>query len=804
MAAASRPRSAGLVAAFIAALVAVPGNSAGAVADAGTATLVPVARVGPWPGVSGLVGFGDRLWFVNSVKHADHNSADVYSYDPRGGGVRYERHLFSQDAGRPAVHDGLLYWPFEDARFSVGRGEFMLTDGHAWQWRDFAARQRVLHLHALLSHDGVLYAGTGGFVATLHRAEDAGVIWRQLYEHRNAPDSFSRVISLTALEGVVYAGLSASNEPGIKLFRLRNDALEAVPGWPPGESADALTAYGGRLYALHHDGTESRVWRTDGTMSEPVRSLGQARVRALAAGSDALWAIAATARGGTLWRSPDGNDWIVAQHFDGDEPVDIAVYAGRVYVGMLGADGRGVLYGPQSPAPAERALPPRDVPAASPLAPGDLGQLVAQLDHALADYPGFVARGGRLTDLLAPIAALRSDAAADALAQRIGSVPRGPAQAGFAGGRVAAGEQADWQILWALARSGRGRVPPELLGVPWRSAARRGEKYADPAPAAAWVVAELGQRDAATLAALIERLGRVGDPPWLAGDLIGALTAVTGCRFAYDVAAWRTWLAAGGTACAATSPVAAMDRAATELIAIPGGTFTMGDTAGEPDEQPREVVVRPFRLMRHEVTNSEFAAFVAATRHVTDPERSGAGYVWTDQWRAVRGADWRHPQGPGSSIAGLDKHPVVQISARDAAAYCAWRGLRLPTEAEWEYAARGTDGHRYPWGDEPPRQRDPRRANFGTERCCAPDASDGYTRTAPVGSFPAGAAPLGMQDMAGNVWEWTSGEYARGSGEVALRGGGWGNNPYCLRASYRHGNPPDIGLDMVDVRCAGD
>jgi formylglycine-generating enzyme required for sulfatase activity len=240
------------------------------------------------------------------------------------------------------------------------------------------------------------------------------------------------------------------------------------------------------------------------------------------------------------------------------------------------------------------------------------------------------------------------------------------------------------------------------------------------------------------------------------------------------------------------------------LVDILGGSFVMGDAGGEADEAPRTVKVAAFRLMRTEVTNARFAAFVAATGHRTDPERSGRGYVWTDRWRRVAGSDWRHPFGPESDIAGKAEHPVVQVSANDAAAFCAWAGLRLPSEEEWEYAARGSDGRRYPWGDEPPEADGFRWANFGTVACCAPDAADGYLRTAPVGRFPGGASPFGPMDMAGNVWEWTASAFPGRPGEVALRGGGWGNNPYCLRASYRHGNPPDIGLDMVGFRCAGD
>lgn len=239
------------------------------------------------------------------------------------------------------------------------------------------------------------------------------------------------------------------------------------------------------------------------------------------------------------------------------------------------------------------------------------------------------------------------------------------------------------------------------------------------------------------------------------------------------------------------------------LVDIPGGRFEMGDPGGEPDEAPRPVQVAPFRIMRHEVTNRQFAVFVQATGHVTDPERRGFGFVWDGRWHRVAGAQWRHPFGPESDIAGKANHPVVQVSARDAAAFCAWSGLRLPSEEEWEFAARGQDGRRYPWGNSPPQDGKGSKANFGTVACCAASAADGYLSTAPVASFPKGASPFGVMDMAGNVWEWTASLFPGHPDQVALRGGGWGNDPYCLRVSYRHGNPPDIGLDMVGFRCAG-
>ncbi len=247
----------------------------------------------------------------------------------------------------------------------------------------------------------------------------------------------------------------------------------------------------------------------------------------------------------------------------------------------------------------------------------------------------------------------------------------------------------------------------------------------------------------------------------------------------------------------------AAEGPALDLVAIPGGAFVMGDAEGEPDEAPKTVRVAPFRILRHEVTNAEFATFVLATGWATDVEAAGVGYLWSGRWGLAAGADWRHPDGRKSTIDDKASHPVVQVSARDAAAFCAWAGLRLPSEAEWEFAARGADGRRYPWGNEVPEQGPDTRANFGTVACCAPDASDGYHHTAPVGRYPSGASPFGLLDMAGNVWEWTASRFPGRPQQVVLRGGGWGNDPYCLRVSYRHGNPPDIGLDMVGFRCAG-
>ena len=236
-----------------------------------------------------------------------------------------------------------------------------------------------------------------------------------------------------------------------------------------------------------------------------------------------------------------------------------------------------------------------------------------------------------------------------------------------------------------------------------------------------------------------------------------------------------------------TDPTAAPKTAPHPAMAwIPDGSFLMGSDRHYPEEAPvHKVAVRGFWIDTHTVTNAEFKRFVDATGHVTlaerparaedypgaDPEllapssvvfQKTAGPVdmgnphnW---WTYQRGADWRHPRGPGSSLQGLWKHPVVHVAFEDAEAYAAWAGKSLPTEAEWEFAARGgLEGAEYCWGDEF-KVRGRSMANTWQGQFPWQNLlEDGYEWTAPVGSFAPNG--YGLYDMAGNVWEWTTDWY---------------------------------------------
>ena len=310
--------------------------------------------------------------------------------------------------------------------------------------------------------------------------------------------------------------------------------------------------------------------------------------------------------------------------------------------------------------------------------------------------------------------------------------------------------------------------------------------------------------------------------------------------------------------CQSYAGLPASDGPHAGMVWIEGGSFTMGADDQHPEERAaHQVTVDGFWIDRHEVTNAQFARFVEATGYRTLAERGldpkdypgmppellvpGSMVFFVPEridnmadvrqwWRYVPGADWRHPEGPGSSIAAREDHPVVHVAVEDAMAYAKWAGKRLPSEAEWEYAARGgLDGAAYTWGD----SYDPVegwKANSWQGSFPQQDEGlDGHHGTAPVGCFEPN--DYGLFDMAGNVWEWTADWYLPGhAAETAdnpagpgltqaaaaapdgvprrvIKGGSWLCAPnFCARyrPSARQPMDADLGASHIGFRTVSD
>ncbi|MGL5929292.1 MAG: formylglycine-generating enzyme family protein [Dermatophilaceae bacterium] len=276
------------------------------------------------------------------------------------------------------------------------------------------------------------------------------------------------------------------------------------------------------------------------------------------------------------------------------------------------------------------------------------------------------------------------------------------------------------------------------------------------------------------------------------------------------------------------------------MVLVPSGTFLMGSDSpqgnrGDGETPVRQVSLDAFEIGRFPVTNAEFARFADSTGYVSGAERFGWSFVFArflpadlrrgaerppqaPWWCRVDGADWRHPEGPHSDVAGRAVHPVVRVDHADACAFAEWAGMRLPTEAEWERAARGgLEQATYPWGDEllPGGEH---RCNIWQGRFPVSNTEDdGYLGTSPVGTYPPNG--FGLHDVAGNVWEWCADRWgtdhpsggghdprgpAAGSSYV-MRGGSYlCHDSYCnrYRVAARTHNDPQSAAGNLGFRVA--
>ena len=246
------------------------------------------------------------------------------------------------------------------------------------------------------------------------------------------------------------------------------------------------------------------------------------------------------------------------------------------------------------------------------------------------------------------------------------------------------------------------------------------------------------------------------------------------------------------------------------MVTIPAGEFWMGSTPEEREygygldetlhgstaarrhrwfevETRHRVDLPAYRIDRNLVTNADYARFVADAGHRAPfvSESVWRGYRLVHGYARVLKFLWRD----GSPPMGRDQHPVVLVSHADAVAYCVWRGARLPSEAEWEKAARGIDGRYFPWGDA-----------FDAGRLNSEDG--GPFDTVPVGQYPNGQSPYGVLDMAGQVFEWTATLFRKEPPRYVVKGGSWDDFPGVTRSAARHGRPPALKHILVGFRCA--
>ena len=297
-----------------------------------------------------------------------------------------------------------------------------------------------------------------------------------------------------------------------------------------------------------------------------------------------------------------------------------------------------------------------------------------------------------------------------------------------------------------------------------------------------------------------------------------------------------------------TPPATDEDERTNRMVHLDGGTFTMGTDAdigfaADGEGPTRDVTLDPFYIDRFAVTNAEFLRFVRDTDYTTDAERFGWSFVFRDfvasededqvleevsdaiWWVAVEAANWLRPDGPSSSVGDKErlKHPVAHISWNDAQAYAKWAGKRLPTEAEWEYAARGgLEEKRYPWGNQLHPDGDHRCNIWQGEFPSHNTGNDGYYGTAPVSEFPPNE--YGLYNVSGNVWEWcadwfsadyhTTDSYSRTNptgppdgAERVMRGGSYlCHHSWCnrYRVAARSKNTPDSSTGNIGFRCVVD
>ncbi len=498
-----------------------------------------------WPGVSQLIAYRDRIWLVNSDPFKDNNSADVYSYSIEGKTLRYERSLFSQDVGAPVVYNGLLHWPFEDPRRSAGSGEYAVTDGTHWQW-DVMRSGSVMHVHAMNVCDGDLVAATGHGQGQLHRLEETDS-WELQYDYPAAESSFSRIVSVMQLGDDCIVGASASGKNEAKMFALSGDKRSPLAGWPNSDRVDNLTRHRQSLFAFADTGRARQLIRYDGVKSHEVALPENHRPRAMHSDGLNLWLVthnrSSESKAGGLWMYSANHRFVLQRQFS-QIPISLTSLDGHVAIGTYANSGGELLLfdvGAWRTTDEVDAALLHAKPSSRDLDSALVDSLFSELQKIVMNPQSTDNYARLLRRNLGRHPELKTPEFGAALTRALTLSIEGEPSTMFTGQSIRRQDLIRWFLITTLAMNGNGRIDPEWINAKTELLVPDSAKVFDPSVASIVATGWLEQSDSETLGALITRLNRTDDPLWLKADVVGALTALTDQRFAYDVNAWNRW-----------------------------------------------------------------------------------------------------------------------------------------------------------------------------------------------------------------------------------------------------------------------
>lgn len=516
--------------------------------DPVSASLQQIAKLPQWPGVSQLIAYQDRIWFVNSEPYEDTNVADIYSHVPGTTSLDYERSLFSQDAGNPVVYKGLLFWPFEDPRSSAGSGEYAVTDGTDWAWRIMQSGS-VMHVHAMGVCDDHLVALTGSWNGQLHRL-DANDIWQLQFEYPAGAAPFSRLVSFDQFNGHCLVGASANGQNEPKLLRFEGNTHIPVSSWPASDRVEEITVHKTSLFAFADSATGRELLHFDGEKTKVIKHPDGHRPRGLHSDGETLWLITGKSQekndAGGLWTVDDNGDITRVAAFS-DTPIDLTGYQNQLFIGTYSGEGGALWSYTIADSKVKEQLTDRSsirLPQSDNSQPLDekLVQTLFQELLELVENPqnsASFARGLRRQISRHPDGA--KPEFGEAVTRLLSEELEGESVTMFTEETISWQSLVHWYLISALARNGHGLLKPSFINSGQRISDQFSGKVFNPMVAAIVAVGWLGQDDPATISALMKRLNHDSDPAWLKADLIGALTATTKMTFGYDIDAWNVW-----------------------------------------------------------------------------------------------------------------------------------------------------------------------------------------------------------------------------------------------------------------------